>query len=211
LCNYKPRIEVDDATKRRLHLIPLLEKFQSDVKEENRAVNEHPADVDLKEKLLAEASGILAWAIEGSLKWRGKGLQPPATVKHFTGEFFSVADPYENWITACGHEKDMKEFHSSKDLYSNWSRYCDSIRQQPGDFKAFVEDLEKRTETFAKARPKKKGKQERGFYGLKLNVPKSDTAALTDEQKRQLTVKRRPEAVPPIGVAAATTSERQRN
>jgi putative DNA primase/helicase len=177
LCNYKPRVEVDDATMRRLHLIPLLQKFKSDVIEETSTV--HLADVHLKQKLLAEASGILAWAIEGSLEWSRKGLQPPATVKHFTDDFFATADPYENWIAACGHEKDLSSFNSSKVLFSQWSEHCKAIRQYSGDLKSFCEDLEKREDIFTKARPKKNGKQERGFYGLKLTMPKSDAARLT--------------------------------
>ena len=185
---------------RRLHLIPLLQKFKREVTEGK--ANEHPADEHLKEKLLTEAGGILRWAIDGAVEWYAKGLRQPTTVKRFTGDFFNTADPYENWIAACGHENDAKSFTSSKDLYSNWSRYCDGIRERPGDLKAFMEDLEKRTEIFTKARPKKNNKQERGFFGLKLMmIPKSDTAPMTEEQKKQLPKRR--EEVPPIGVAAA--------
>src|SRR3546814_5354433 len=56
--NHKPAIRnIDEAMKRRLHLIP----FTITVPPERR-------DKHLQQKLLAERDGILAWAVQGCLE-----------------------------------------------------------------------------------------------------------------------------------------------
>ncbi len=69
--NHKPAIRnVDEAMKRRLHLIP----FTITVPPERR-------DKHLQQKLLAERDGILAWAVQGCLDWQRHGrLDPPRRV-----------------------------------------------------------------------------------------------------------------------------------
>ncbi|OQB35992.1 MAG: hypothetical protein BWY09_02081 [Candidatus Hydrogenedentes bacterium ADurb.Bin179] len=68
--NHKPSIRnVDEAMKRRLHLIP----FTVTIPPERR-------DGRLTEKLLKERDGILAWAVEGCSRWQRQGLKPPASV-----------------------------------------------------------------------------------------------------------------------------------
>lgn len=72
--NHKPGLSgVDEAIRRRIHLIP----FAVKIPEEDR-------DQDLPEKLKAEWPGILAWMIEGCLKWQAIGLKPPDAVKKAT-------------------------------------------------------------------------------------------------------------------------------
>jgi P4 family phage/plasmid primase-like protien len=61
--NHKPAIRnIDEAMKRRLHLIP----FTITVPPERR-------DKHLQQKLLAERDGILAWAVQGCLDWQRHG------------------------------------------------------------------------------------------------------------------------------------------
>ncbi|MGC0097524.1 phage/plasmid primase, P4 family, partial [Ralstonia pseudosolanacearum] len=80
--NHKPAIRnVDEAMKRRLHLIP----FTVTVPPERR-------DGRLTEKLLKERDGILAWAIEGCLAWQRQRLDPPACVRSATEEYFDEED-----------------------------------------------------------------------------------------------------------------------
>lgn len=86
--NHKPSIRnVDEAMKRRLHLIPF-------------TVTIPPAkrDGQLTEKLLAERDGILAWAVEGGLLWRRHGLQPPTCVVSATEEYFDEEDAIGDFL-----------------------------------------------------------------------------------------------------------------
>ncbi len=86
--NHKPAIRnVDEAMKRRLHLIP----FTVTIPPERR-------DAGLTDKLLAERDGILAWAVEGCLAWQREGLQPPASVVSATAEYFDEEDAVGDFL-----------------------------------------------------------------------------------------------------------------
>ncbi|QCX50007.1 phage/plasmid primase, P4 family [Ralstonia pseudosolanacearum] len=86
--NHKPAIRnVDEAMKRRLHLIP----FTVTVPPERR-------DGRLTEKLLKERDGILAWAIEGCLAWQHQRLDPPDCVRSATEEYFDEEDAIGDFL-----------------------------------------------------------------------------------------------------------------
>ena len=86
--NHKPSIRnVDEAMKRRLHLIP----FTVTIPSEKR-------DGKLTEKLLKERDGILAWAVEGCGLWRQHGLKPPKVVVEATDEYFEDEDAIGEFV-----------------------------------------------------------------------------------------------------------------
>ena len=64
--NHKPSLRgVDEAIRRRLHLIPFTVTIPPDER-----------DPDLPEKLKAEWPAILRWAIDGCLDWQQRGARP---------------------------------------------------------------------------------------------------------------------------------------
>jgi putative DNA primase/helicase len=68
--NHKPGIRtIDEAIRRRLHLIPFTVTIPLEERDEN-----------LPERLKVEWPGILKWMIEGCLKWQEIGLAPPHAV-----------------------------------------------------------------------------------------------------------------------------------
>jgi putative DNA primase/helicase len=68
--NHKPIITGDDdGIWRRPVLIPFKQKF-----------NDEQKDPYLEEKLLAERDGILAWMVDGALKWQRDGLKLSPTI-----------------------------------------------------------------------------------------------------------------------------------
>ena len=80
--NHKPSIRnVDEAMRRRLHLIPFTVTIAPDKR-----------DGKLTEKLLLERDGILAWAVAGCLRWQREGLQQPPAVVAATDEYFEAED-----------------------------------------------------------------------------------------------------------------------
>lgn len=86
--NHKPSIRnVDEAMKRRLHLIP----FTVTIPPEKR-------DAKLTEKLLKERDGILAWAVAGCLLWQQHGLKAPGVVVEATDEYFEDEDAVGEFI-----------------------------------------------------------------------------------------------------------------
>src|ERR1700730_17132152 len=82
--NRKPTIrDVDDkATFNRLHPIPFTVTIPKD-----------QIDKDLLDKLLTEAEGILAWAMEGARLWYAEGLAKPAEVEAAKDQWREGMDP----------------------------------------------------------------------------------------------------------------------
>jgi putative DNA primase/helicase len=55
----------------------------------------------LKDELRAEGPGILRWMIAGCLDWQQQGLNPPATVKAATAEYFERQDVFARFVAEC--------------------------------------------------------------------------------------------------------------
>jgi len=112
--NHKPRLRtVDEAVKRRLHLIPF-------------TVTIPPAERDpmLPEKLREELGGILTWCVEGAAEWLAGGLQPPDAVVEHTQEYFDAEDRIGEWIEArC--DADPENFTRGPDLLKDFRHWLE--------------------------------------------------------------------------------------
>jgi putative DNA primase/helicase len=88
--NRKPTIrDTDDrATFNRLHPIPFTVRIVK-------------IDRDLPTKLLAEAEGILAWAVEGARRWFESGLKKPPEVEEAKNRWHSEMDQLGRFIAEC--------------------------------------------------------------------------------------------------------------
>ena len=99
ITNERPNAPADDfAFWERAHLIPFLLSF---VDREPKGENERPADRDLKQKLWAEAPGILAWLVRGCLEWQAEGLTPPPVVREATADYRREEDIIADFIDEC--------------------------------------------------------------------------------------------------------------
>src|SRR5262249_51708081 len=93
--NHKPVIADDsEGMWRRMRLIPFLRQF----KPEER-------DINLLHKLIAEASGILAWAVRGCLLWQKNQLGMPPTVAEATAAYREESDHVGEFIEDCCEEE----------------------------------------------------------------------------------------------------------
>jgi len=129
--NHKPAIRnIDEAMKRRLHLIP----FTITVPPERR-------DKLLQQKLLAERDGILAWAVQGCLAWQRLGrLDPPQQVRAATEEYFEAEDALGRWIEErCVREVNAKSL--TAELFSDWKLWADSAGEFVGTQRRFSDLL----------------------------------------------------------------------
>jgi len=160
LGNHKPRIDVDTAMRRRLHLIPLLQSWSV-----NPTEGQRKADDSLKARLLLERPGILARMVKGFVKWKNGGLRPPKVVMDFTAEFFEEADHIENWLEAEGLVRDPNGFLPTAVIWASWCRYADAVSIPRGYDKSLSGDLEKRG--FSRTRKRQAGLNLRGFAGLR--------------------------------------------
>lgn len=91
--NHKPIVRgTDDAIWDRIPLIPFTVTIPRDER-----------DKDLKDKLLAQAEGILAWFVDGCLARQERGLDFPPEVIAATAEYRSEMDVLGAFIDECLH------------------------------------------------------------------------------------------------------------
>lgn len=97
LTNHKPSAGNDYAFWKRAYLISHPFSFVSNPK----ASNEKKIDKSLKSKLFDQATGVLTWAVEGTLAYLEGGLRPPACVLEDTTEYQRNEDMLADFIETC--------------------------------------------------------------------------------------------------------------
>ncbi len=124
--NHRPNIKgTDDAMWDRIRLVPF-----------NRRFAPEEQDKQLKEKLWAEAAGILAWAVDGCLLWQQDGLREPEEVQRATSEYRSAEDVIGRFLS------ERCEFHETgnvtkKALYGAYKSWCEEQSEEYVTQKAF--------------------------------------------------------------------------
>ena len=152
--NNKPSLaNVDEAIRRRLHLVP----FTVTIPEDKR-------DPDLAEKLKAEWPQILGWMIQGCMEWQRIGLQPPKTVLAATADYLTGEDSFEQWREARA-TLDVNAFETHGDLWASWQSWAQQTNEPWGSQRRFIQMIEER----GFERDREGGTGRRGFKGLRLN------------------------------------------
>jgi putative DNA primase/helicase len=129
--NHKPGLRgVDEAIRRRLHLIP----FRVTIPPEER-------DTHFADKLKPEWPGILQWALDGCLEWQRIGLAPPAAVRDATDAYLAAEDAVANWLLECCEKSSVAQTEL-RDLYASWSKWCERTGEHAGTQKSFSQALE---------------------------------------------------------------------
>ena len=96
---------------RRIHLIPFTRSFAAN------------PDLELKDKLRAEAPGILARAVRGCLAWQRDGLNPPDVVRNATATYRADSMPLARFLEArCVVQKGATA--TSGGLWAAYERWC---------------------------------------------------------------------------------------
>jgi putative DNA primase/helicase len=131
--NHKPRLRsVDEAMRRRFHLIP----FAVTIPPEQR-------DKDLADKLKSEWPAILRWMIDGSLEWKRIGLRPPQAVIDATNLYLETEDSIGTWIAErCECKASYQDTAAS--LFSSWKAWTELNGEPAGSQKQFAERLQTR-------------------------------------------------------------------
>jgi len=147
--NHKPGLRsVDEAIRRRLHLIPF-----------NVTIPPAERDLELAEKLKAEWPGILAWMVDGCLEWQAIGLKPPTAVTKATAAYLEAEDAIAAWLDECCL-RDPQAWESRAALFASWTAWATKAGEIVGSQKQFVQILEARGFT-----PQRRH-DGRGFAGL---------------------------------------------
>jgi putative DNA primase/helicase len=104
--------ETNDGIWRRLRIIPFHAKFEGAER-----------DLHLEEKLLAELSGILNWALEGLAQWRKRGLDEPKSVRAMLAGYRKSMDVIGSFLDECVISSPAARV-SIQDLYRIYERWC---------------------------------------------------------------------------------------
>jgi putative DNA primase/helicase len=149
--NHKPGLRsVDEAIRRRMHLIPF-----------TVTIGEQERDPDLAERLKAEYPGILQWAIEGSLMWQREGLNPPAIVRDATDHYLDAEDAIGRWLEDCS-AIERGCWTAARALFSNYQEWCEETGERAGSEKRFTQQLE------ARGFERQRTSRAKGFTGIAL-------------------------------------------
>ncbi|MFF0144645.1 putative DNA primase/helicase [Amycolatopsis sulphurea] len=110
--NYRPDVRgQDDGFWRRTRLIPFVRSFSD-------------ADKDpmLSRALLAEAPGILAWAVQGAAEWYAGGLREPASVRAAVAEYRQQSDLLDGFLPGVlVHDPEGSILQKQAwDMFQNW-------------------------------------------------------------------------------------------
>ncbi|MDZ4819755.1 MAG: phage/plasmid primase, P4 family, partial [Planctomycetota bacterium] len=131
--NHKPDVRDDSyGFWRRMRLIPFTQQFCG--------VRDNK---DLKDKLRAEAPGILRWLVDGSRAWDRCGLEPPQTVQDATSAYQIESDRLTAFFEeSC--ELGTGQKIQSKHLYRAYEQWCAEREIERLNLKAFGQQVRKR-------------------------------------------------------------------
>jgi putative DNA primase/helicase len=163
--NHKPRIaDESEGMWRRVRLIPFTKQFSGAERDDK-----------LLDKLKAEAPGVLAWAVRGSLVWQKDGLGEPQIVVNASTEYRAESDHLAQFIEDCCVVSPGGSVPSAE-LWKGYLRWAEDNEEVPLSRPAFTQRMEQKG-----FRPGRSGHQgTRTWVGLILyadTLTHADTAS----------------------------------
>lgn len=151
--NHKPIIQgTDDGIWRRLVLLPFQRQF-----------SEGEKDPWLEQKLLAERDGILAWMIEGAIRYLKDGLNPSVAMRAELSTYRNDSDLLAVFLEECTEAAQGNKV-KQQDLYTAWKGWCTDNGISYGAKASFTRRLSE------KGYPEQKSNGTRSYAGLKLRA-----------------------------------------
>lgn len=137
--NHKPVVATTDhGTWRRQKLVPFTVTIPTE--EQDRL---------LPEKLRAELSGILRWAVQGCLDWQRHGLGDAEAIREATEAWRDESDVLGGFLAACC-EMAPRATVQARELYARFVGYCEANGEDPLRQKPFGQRLAERGLTATK-------------------------------------------------------------
>lgn len=168
--NHRPQIRgTDDAIWRRVMLIPFTRTF-----------NESERDALLGDKLKAELSGILNWAIYGCKEWKESGLNPPESVKQAVKNYRADMDAIGEWlkercVVGDGHQQLISILFRD---FREWAKETEEYVFKQRDFSQYLQErgYERKQTTDRHAKSK-------GWFLRGINLKSHPTAKFASTPK----------------------------
>ena len=133
ITNHKPIVRGTDlGIWRRLKLVPF-----------NVTIPESDQDVELVDKLHAEAGHILRWALGGIIEWRKLGLHEPDVVKSATDGYRQSQDVLKAFIVDTCEVDDQLRV-KCRELYGIYKQWCEANGEKPSAELGFREAMVER-------------------------------------------------------------------
>ncbi|MBS0202312.1 MAG: hypothetical protein JSS49_05375 [Planctomycetes bacterium] len=126
LCtNHEPNVGDDYSIWRRLVMIPFKVKFWNPDEGET-GPDELRRDNGLKNRLMENLEGVLAWAVRGAVDWCHDGLGRTAEVKIATAAYRSRQDVFGRFVekTCLIGPQYRCRFSQLYSIYESWARDC---------------------------------------------------------------------------------------
>jgi putative DNA primase/helicase len=102
-------------------------------------------DKTLKDRLLTEGPGILAWLVRGAVDWRAGGLARPDAVRDATAAYRRENDQITAFLETCAETGAGMKTRASE-LYAAYARWARSERRDPISLRAFGPKMRERFE-----------------------------------------------------------------
>jgi putative DNA primase/helicase len=161
--NHKPEMPGDDsALWERIKLIPFTVRISDEQK-----------DTELKDKLLAEAPGVLAWIVRGTVRYFEHGLRDPAAIREAVSDYQTDSDPVGDFIARCLEVSlgDDSYRVTAAELRQAWAGYCeenDVIGTEVREVTTRLKDTYGKTRISAKS-VRDGGQVRRAWTGVRLS------------------------------------------
>lgn len=163
--NHKPDLEVDNAARRRVHLVPFDAKFSG-----------HNEEKGLEDTLKREAPGIMALMVGSCLEWQSIGLAAPERVTRATKQLFEELDPIGRFAAERLTE-DRDAFLSTEELTAAYSTFLhDNDCEVVVDRRELIRRLKELPGVKHLARVASDGVRRKGLLGRKLTDTDSTDA-----------------------------------
>lgn len=114
---------------RRVRVVPFLAYFGPDRR-----------DKGLPQKLEAEAPGVLAWVVQGAVRWFQEGLGEARAVSEATSRYRSEMDTLADWLQECCIT-DPAAITPFAALYDDYVAWCQEAKETPISKNAFGRKL----------------------------------------------------------------------
>jgi putative DNA primase/helicase len=131
--NHLPQVRgTDNAIWNRLHPIPF-----------SVTIPKAEQDRDLRTKLLAEAQGVLAWAVAGAVRWYREGLGKPPEVEQAGAAWRTDSDQTSRFLDTCCVVGELASVLSRAlyQAYRKWAEQVGERAQRETDFRKHLGEL----------------------------------------------------------------------